>query len=348
MRLPTISIVMPTLNSEKKLENCLISIRNQEYDQNDVEILVIDGGSTDKTSEIAKKYGCVFIDGAYRDNQEARRGVGLSLAKNELYAAIDSDNSLPHSKWLCNMVTPFMKGEDIFFSQVWRYGIKEDFGLVNKYFALFGVNDPVALYLKKNEKIPWTQDIWETGEIIKDTSNYTVVRFNEHNLPTVGCNGFFALRDVLLKAQCAPTDFFHIDVVLDVVKLGYTNFAMVKDEIYHDTATTLIALTKKRMKYFIDLNQVSSNRRYFLFSMKNKKDLTNLSLFCIYTLTLMQPFIFSIRGFIKKPYVAWFLHPIVCLIFLFSYAMAFLKLTFIDIVLGYFKRVIRNRVTALR
>lgn len=53
---------MPTYNSEGTLEESLKTIRNQDYDQNQIEILVIDGGSTDKTRAIAEKYNCRIIN----------------------------------------------------------------------------------------------------------------------------------------------------------------------------------------------------------------------------------------------------------------------------------------------
>lgn len=51
---PLVSVVVPTLNSEKTLEKCLISVKNQCYPQ--IELIVVDGGSTDRTAEIADKY----------------------------------------------------------------------------------------------------------------------------------------------------------------------------------------------------------------------------------------------------------------------------------------------------
>ena len=47
-----ITIIMPTYNSEKTLEYSLRSIRHQIINQDQIEILMIDGGSTDKTLEI--------------------------------------------------------------------------------------------------------------------------------------------------------------------------------------------------------------------------------------------------------------------------------------------------------
>ena len=54
---PLISVVTPTLNAGKVLERELESIRIQNYPQDKIEIIIADGGSTDNTLEIAKKYG---------------------------------------------------------------------------------------------------------------------------------------------------------------------------------------------------------------------------------------------------------------------------------------------------
>ena len=48
------TIVMPTYNSERTIEKALKSIRDQKFDQNQIEILVIDGGSTGRAIENAK------------------------------------------------------------------------------------------------------------------------------------------------------------------------------------------------------------------------------------------------------------------------------------------------------
>lgn len=48
----TISVVLATFNEEKKLPDCLTSVKGLAD-----EIIIIDGGSTDKTVDIAKKYG---------------------------------------------------------------------------------------------------------------------------------------------------------------------------------------------------------------------------------------------------------------------------------------------------
>ena len=52
---PLVSVIMPTYNSGKTVRMSLESIKNQNFDKNLVEILVVDGGSVDNTIDIAKE-----------------------------------------------------------------------------------------------------------------------------------------------------------------------------------------------------------------------------------------------------------------------------------------------------
>lgn len=327
MKWLSVSFIIPTLNSSRTLKACLQSIRNQDYPQGKIEILIVDGGSTDKTKKIAQKYRPCFIRGGYKENQEARKGVGLLKAKGELVAYIDSDNILPHPNWLRQMVQPFLDNPGVVGSQSWRYGIKSDFPSFSRYCALLGANDPVAFYLGKSERLSWIEDKWTKTKIIANQKDYLLTKFNENNLPTLGGNGFLARRKILLKSKCQPDEFFHIDVVLDIVRQGHQTFAMVKNEVYHDIATRISGLIKRRMEYFTVYNPAHSQRRYLIFNPRRKGDIFKLALFIFYTLTLVEPILFSLRGFLKKGDFAWFLHPWVCWHFLIAYSLAYLRLS---------------------
>jgi glycosyltransferase involved in cell wall biosynthesis len=49
-----VSIIIPTYNSARTLEQCLISIQNQDY--TNIEIIVVDNNSSDETKSIATKF----------------------------------------------------------------------------------------------------------------------------------------------------------------------------------------------------------------------------------------------------------------------------------------------------
>ena len=51
-----VSIIIVAKNAEKTIGECLARIRGQNYPGEKIEILVIDGGSTDKTIDIISKY----------------------------------------------------------------------------------------------------------------------------------------------------------------------------------------------------------------------------------------------------------------------------------------------------
>lgn len=109
----SISIIMPTFNSEKTLEDSLKSIREQEFDQTQIEILLVDGGSTDRTAKIAQKYDAVMIHNA-RKLPEFAKQQGLLAAKGRYGIFIDSDESFINMNSLKNRVSimesyPFVK-----------------------------------------------------------------------------------------------------------------------------------------------------------------------------------------------------------------------------------------------
>ncbi len=89
-----ISIITPTFNSEKFLEKTLVSIKNQSY--KNFELILIDGGSSDKTLQIIKKYKSI-IDYC---RSEKDKGIydafnkGMKIAKGKYILVVNSDDKL--------------------------------------------------------------------------------------------------------------------------------------------------------------------------------------------------------------------------------------------------------------
>lgn len=323
---PLVSVIMPTFNSDKVIKQSLISIREQNYPQNKIEIIIVDGGSTDKTLKIAQNLKCKIVNAGYKDDQEMRRGIGLSIAKGEIIAVIDSDNILPNKTWITDLVKPFIEVEGLVFSQPLYYHYEPKDSIFNRYCALFGVNDPVVLYLGKADRIPHYYKKWTSSKIIKRIHNYIVTEFTKDNLPTVGCNGFLIKKRELLKSNWKNGNYFHIDVVYDLTNDGPIKGAIVNQSLWHKTSSNFTKFIKKRFFYFDTYSNTNfEKRRYFVFSLKNKQDVKNLILYTLASLTLIYPTIQALRGYIAIRDNAWFIHPFFCFIFFWIYTYTYLK-----------------------
>jgi len=124
-----VSIIIPTKNSERFLENCLRSIKNQSYKK--IEVLIIDGGSSDSTIEISKKYKTKilnYIPNVLRGKFDApyKRNYGARMAKGKYLYYVDADmelskNVVKEAVELChkNGVSAIIIREDSFGKGIW-------------------------------------------------------------------------------------------------------------------------------------------------------------------------------------------------------------------------------------
>ena len=87
------SIVMPSLNSELFIEDAIASVLGQNYDN--LEFVIIDGGSRDKTVEIIKKYDNYIANWVSEpDNGQASAiNKGFQLATGDIFAWLNSDDT---------------------------------------------------------------------------------------------------------------------------------------------------------------------------------------------------------------------------------------------------------------
>lgn len=90
MNKPLVSITIPTKNSEDTIEQCLSSVIEQDY--KNIEIIVIDSYSKDKTVEIAKKFNAKIIQTEWK--LLGARYLGVMESKGEYVLLLDSDQFL--------------------------------------------------------------------------------------------------------------------------------------------------------------------------------------------------------------------------------------------------------------
>ncbi len=102
MENPKLSVIIPALNEEKLLPYLLESIKNQE--NIDLEIIVADNNSEDKTREIAKSFGAKVVEGGL---PAKARNNGAKAAKGEILLFLDADVVLPAPDFLEKCVAEF-------------------------------------------------------------------------------------------------------------------------------------------------------------------------------------------------------------------------------------------------
>jgi len=92
--MPYVSIIIPCRNEEKFIGRCLDSIINQDYPQENFEILVIDGNSEDKTKEIVKDLSQKYPFIKLLDNPKRFTPFGLNIgiknSKGEIIIRMDA------------------------------------------------------------------------------------------------------------------------------------------------------------------------------------------------------------------------------------------------------------------
>lgn len=89
---PLVSVIIPTYNVERYIDDCIESVVNQTYDN--LEIIVIDDASSDATPYLLKSFKDKIILSLNEKNkgQGAVRNQGLNKAKGEYVLFVDSDD----------------------------------------------------------------------------------------------------------------------------------------------------------------------------------------------------------------------------------------------------------------
>lgn len=93
---PLVSVIVPVYNGQEYLENCIRSIQEQTY--GNLEILIVNDGSTDATGSVCDKlagmYDNVRVLTLGDEGVSAGRNAGIEAAKGELITFVDADDRL--------------------------------------------------------------------------------------------------------------------------------------------------------------------------------------------------------------------------------------------------------------
>ena len=110
---PLISVITVVFNGEKYLEQTIQSVINQTYDN--IEYIVIDGGSTDGTLDIIRKYENEIAYWASEKDEGIGDALnkGIELSSGEIIGMIHSDDYYASKDVVCSVVDEFNKYQNI-------------------------------------------------------------------------------------------------------------------------------------------------------------------------------------------------------------------------------------------
>ncbi|HYE22818.1 MAG TPA: glycosyltransferase [Verrucomicrobiae bacterium] len=303
-----VSFIIPTYNAEKYLEQCLKSIFNQDYPSDRIEVFIVDGGSEDKTLEIAAKFNVNVLKNPRRI-AEYGKFIAFKQSSGVVIALLDSDNVIASKDWLKRMMYPISQDPKILGSES-NYLIAKDFTSINTYLNLLIIADPLARMIASRPKL------------IK-SGRFNLKKYNIGDVPVSGANGFLWRREKIeqyleghdtfeegnLLSRIAKSEKVYI---ANIPGLGIYHYYCISLKDYVNKrkkiASKFLGRKKKKIQTWVD----SVNNFWFFISI-------------IYLSTLLGPMIESLFNFVRSGRREWFWHPIVCLITVTVYLRSFLN-----------------------
>lgn len=194
---PLISIITVVYNGEKYLEETIQSVINQTYDN--VEYIIIDGGSTDGTVDIIKKY-------------EDKIDYWVSERDNGIYDAMNKGIDAASGVWL-----NFMNAGDWFFKKDVLENIfaKTNYQNVD---ILYGDHEVRYPNRKRIAKAGNMQDIWK-GSRFSHQSVFISSKLHKANKFNLS-NRIGADFEFFYKAYKNNKNFKYIDVIISSISSG--------------------------------------------------------------------------------------------------------------------------------
>ncbi len=289
---PVFTIIMPSYNSEKTIEIALRSIREQTFDQNRIEILVIDGGSGDKTLEIAKKYNATILHNPDRLPEYAKR-IGILQAKGDFAIEMDTDEELIHVEQLAKRFTLLQDHPEVSCLAADRLLPVKGYGVSCAYLNRCG--DPLSqfVYRRKNGILKTFQQ-----RIVLSQNEINVLHFEQSDLKPIGDGGttLISMRVIReqMKEQMDSLSFATSAFESMLLRNGYCGCIQGDDIRHYSSASFKTYLAKLRFRLINNIFHKSESG----FSVREEGNKTlsrRKKLFVFYAASLVAPLFDSLR-----------------------------------------------------
>lgn len=310
-----VSFIIPVFNAENDLERCLQSIVKQKFSQDLYEILIIDGGSTDKTLSIVQNFSTLLpirlLDNPDRDAESGKR-IGITCAQSEYLVLLDADNEIVNTQWLTLAVHILDTHPNVWgVESTWFTNPKDT--LLNQYFSLLKIADPVARLFSPTQK----------DFARKDYGVYSLTTINNKIVPIIGANGFFYRRKIVKKHIEKLGKFEEVNYVAYLIRLGYTTYATMESTgIFHYYCPQLRKYWKKRSKIakkYLERKRIGQDT--WVDTVGTHKFLYSV----FYNASIILPLFEALTLSIKDRNKAWLYHPLISFITVSIYAYYYVR-----------------------
>ena len=124
-----LSIIIPMYNAEKYIGACLDSILDSDLPKNGYEIVIINDGSNDKSSQIAQGYASEYPNITYlsqkNQGQSTARNYGIRSCHGEYVWCVDADDKLI-SNQLLKVISTLEENRDLDILAIQLQNVTED------------------------------------------------------------------------------------------------------------------------------------------------------------------------------------------------------------------------------
>jgi glycosyltransferase involved in cell wall biosynthesis len=295
---PRISFILPTLNAEALLNNCLASIARQTYPRDRYEIILADAHSTDHTREIAKKYGAKIIDDDGKNMEEGKR-LALQHATGEFIVFMDADNEITHADYIELAVKALTANPQALGVESYYLPSPKMSSFCAYITYLLHISDPICWLMSANPQLVARDDEVERWTLPGSSLSYPL-----------GANGF-VFRRADLESANAGEQFQDTHIALFLMKSGRREWLRIRGRgVHHYYVQTLWGFVQKRRRATVHFLRVQENAKT---NWMKEKPPVPLWLAGIYCVTFLGPICHTFRGMICDRDVRWLWHVPTCL-----------------------------------
>jgi len=291
--LPRISFIMPTLNAETILDNCLAAIAGQTYPRDKMEILLADAQSTDRTREIAAKYGALVLDDHGKNMEEGKR-LALQHATGEFIVFVDADNEITHPDYIELAVKALAANPQALGVESYYLPSPKMSSFCAYLTALLHISDPIAWLMSTNPRL-----VARAGEVERWT-----LPDGTYSYP-LGANGFVYRRTDLQSVQ-ADEKFQDTHVAMFLMKQGKCEWLRIHGRgVHHYYIQTPWKFVQKRRRATVHFLRVQEEMPV---NWMKEKPLVPLWLATVYCVTFFGPLWHALRGLARDGDLRWLWH----------------------------------------